>query len=201
MKRKIRHKPTKGKKPPTKSVRRLRQANIAEAEQIIMGHTPWNDERATVTEFPDAVVDRSEIVSGMRQQRELPKGPSVDYAAATPPYPWQAVESAKMRSCLTECAQVIAEAIESAARIMANGDNNHKDDNPWHRVGPGTPIGTWLVTRRQTGPDTWEGGTNLCMCRVLTVGDDPEWIEQDGGRTTVTHTTFAPPTEWRWPVS
>lgn len=77
-------------------------------------------------------------------------------------------------------------------------------DDEWHKVGPGTPCGVFLQTKREGEP-----GTNFSMCRVVHLGDEPEWIEQDRrsditdelvlGRTTVTHHTFLPPTHWRWP--
>jgi hypothetical protein len=34
----------------------------------------------------------------------------------------------------------------------------------------------------------------------LSIGDDVEWIEREGGRTTVTHHSMAAPTHWRWPT-
>ncbi len=75
----------------------------------------------------------------------------------------------------------------------------------WNLIGPGTPLGAWLETKREG-----ETGTNICMGRILCIGDDIEWCEQGyrsditdswvGGRTTITHSTFSPPTHWRWPI-
>jgi hypothetical protein len=65
----------------------------------------------------------------------------------------------------------------------------------WQEVGPGTPLHAWLETKREG-----ERGVNLCTCRILCIGDEPEWIEKTSGRTTVTHSTFAAPTHWRWPA-
>ncbi len=65
----------------------------------------------------------------------------------------------------------------------------------WHPVGPGMPLHTWLDTRREG-----EVGENVCLARIMFLGDEPEWVEKDGGRTTITHSTFAPPTHWRWPA-
>ena len=67
-------------------------------------------------------------------------------------------------------------------------------DRGWSPVGDGTPLGAWLETKRDG-----EAGTNTCMGRVLCIGDDVEWIEREGGRTTVTHHSMAAPTHWRWP--
>ena len=64
----------------------------------------------------------------------------------------------------------------------------------WNLVGDGTPVGAWLETKREG-----EEGENICMCRIVSLGDEPEWIEKNGGRTTVTHHSFAAPTHWRWP--
>lgn len=72
----------------------------------------------------------------------------------------------------------------------------------WEEVGPGTPVGVTLETWRKG-----ETGTNRCFCRILAIGDEPEWVEEPredhtgtpvSGRTTVTHSTFLPPTHWRW---
>jgi hypothetical protein len=65
-------------------------------------------------------------------------------------------------------------------------------EDGWHEVGPGTPVGCWLETKREG-----EAGTNECFCRIMAIGDEPEWIDRDGA-TTVTHSTFAPPTHWRF---
>lgn len=74
----------------------------------------------------------------------------------------------------------------------------------WQPVGPGTPCGVYLETKREG-----ESGTNVCFCRILCLGDEPEWIERGrvsqitdapmSGRTTITHSTFLAPTHWRWP--
>jgi hypothetical protein len=64
----------------------------------------------------------------------------------------------------------------------------------WQPVGAGTPLHAWLETRKDG-----ESGVNICMCRIMCIGDVPEWIEKPSGRTTVTHSTFAAPTHWRWP--
>lgn len=79
------------------------------------------------------------------------------------------------------------------------------DGSYWNPIGPGTPLGAWLETKR-----VGEDGTNVCMGRILCIGDDVEWCEKAhrssasdnliGGRTTVTHSTFLPPTHWRWPT-
>lgn len=54
------------------------------------------------------------------------------------------------------------------------------------------PEGVWLRTRRRG-----EAGMNICALRII--DGDREWIEHHtkGGRTTVTHHSFAPPTHWR----
>ena len=53
------------------------------------------------------------------------------------------------------------------------------------------PAGKWLLTAREG-----EGGCNLCIYRHFE-GEDREWIDQ-AGRTTITHSTFLPPTHWRY---
>lgn len=55
------------------------------------------------------------------------------------------------------------------------------------------PFGVWLRTKRQG-----ENGENVCAKRRgPNPGDEPEWIEQPPhGRTTITHSTFLPPTHW-----
>lgn len=53
------------------------------------------------------------------------------------------------------------------------------------------PHGVWIRTKREG-----ENGENVC---ALTRADDgnEEWVERDGGRTTITHHSFAAPTHWR----
>lgn len=53
------------------------------------------------------------------------------------------------------------------------------------------PPNIWLRTRREG-----EAGENVCALRVWPDGDR-EWVEQASGRTTITHSSFAPPTHWR----
>lgn len=53
------------------------------------------------------------------------------------------------------------------------------------------PHGVWLKTKRDG-----ESGQNVCMSRKWPDGTI-EWIEKNGGRTTVTHHSFAPPTHWQ----
>ena len=67
-------------------------------------------------------------------------------------------------------------------------------ERAWNLVGDGTPLNAVLETRREG-----EAGTNFCHCRVVSIGDEPEWVEESTGRTTVTHHSFAAPTHWRWP--
>jgi hypothetical protein len=55
----------------------------------------------------------------------------------------------------------------------------------WQPVAP--PRNTWLRTKREG-----EDGENICM-----LGFEDEWIEKDGGRTTVTHHSFAAPTHYQ----
>lgn len=79
-------------------------------------------------------------------------------------------------------------------------------DREWNEVGIGTPLNAWLETMREG-----ESGTNVCFCRIVSIGDEPEWIERSKespitgapmqGRTTVTHHSFAAPTHWRWPAT
>src|SRR5690606_31138804 len=38
------------------------------------------------------------------------------------------------------------------------------------------------------------------FCRIMSIGDDPEWIDRAGYSTLVNPGTFAPPTHWRWPA-
>ena len=71
---------------------------------------------------------------------------------------------------------------------------SRQEPSEWSPVGDGTPLNAWLETKRDG-----EKGTNICYCRLLSIGDEPEWVEREGGRTTVTHHTFAAPTHWRWP--
>lgn len=58
----------------------------------------------------------------------------------------------------------------------------------WH---PLPPKDTWLRTRREG-----EDGENVCSA-VYWPDGTVEWVERDGGRTTVTHHSFAAPTHWR----
>lgn len=112
-------------------------------------------------------------------------------------------ENIKARVCLLECAKTVADAIVRAARIGA-GDPDPEDltdsmfdevESPWKAVGAGLPLNCWLETTRDG-----EGGRNLCKALIRTLGDPIEWIEfGPNGRTTVTHSTFAAPTHWRWP--
>lgn len=142
-----------------------------------------------------------------------------------PPYNWASAENAKARTqfaeaqeaartlrlsegikarvCLTECAQTIADAIVRGARIIARDPEPRDltdamfaevDERSWNMVGPGLPLNCWLETTR-----AGEGGSNICMAILRTLGDEIEWAEAIGGRTTVTHSTFAAPTHWRWP--
>lgn len=67
-------------------------------------------------------------------------------------------------------------------------------DPTWNPVGNGTPLNALLETKRDG-----EAGTNICFCRTMSIGDEPEWVEHATGVTTVTHSTFAAPTHWRWP--
>jgi hypothetical protein len=66
-------------------------------------------------------------------------------------------------------------------------------DGGWNIVGPGTPYNMKLETYR-----AGEKTTGLSACRILSIGDEPEWIDCASGVTTVTHSTYAPPTHWRW---
>lgn len=68
------------------------------------------------------------------------------------------------------------------------------DTQPEWQTINSAPRETWLRTRREG-----ESGENICAWRAepgATI-QDAEWIERDGGRTTVTHHSFAPPTHWR----
>lgn len=66
-------------------------------------------------------------------------------------------------------------------------------DRGWNVVGGGMPLNSWLETYR-----AGESKPNLTMCLLRCIGDEPEWVDRHG-RTTVTHSTFLPPTHWRWP--
>lgn len=63
-------------------------------------------------------------------------------------------------------------------------------DNTTWRAEADAPTGVWLVTRREG-----EMGINYCHLRIT--DGTREWIDQHG-RTTVTHGSFAPPTQWRY---
>ena len=52
------------------------------------------------------------------------------------------------------------------------------------------PDGQWIVTARMG-----ENGFNLTK-KIYDADDDPEWVNMRG-QTTVTHSTFLPPTHWR----
>lgn len=56
------------------------------------------------------------------------------------------------------------------------------------------PIGHLVRTKR-----VGEAGENVCTLRVWPDGER-EWVEvqKNGGRTTVTHHSFAAPTHWRY---
>jgi hypothetical protein len=83
---------------------------------------------------------------------------------------------------------------------------NELSSDGWVPIGPGMPLGVWLETKRE-----YEKGHMICMARLLSLGDEVEWLERGDlnprkpgqrmpGRTTVTHSTFAAPTHWRWPL-
>lgn len=148
--------------------------------------------------------DPSEVVNGMKAQRSAPKRLGI---VEEPLYSVVSQDAAKFRECLSECAKIIADAIVQGAKIIAGKEDTpeikyHETDQVWHPVGPGTPLGAWLETAEIISGSygTITNGFNTCMCRVLSLGDDPEWVEKEGGRTTVTHATFAAPTHWRWPA-
>lgn len=63
-------------------------------------------------------------------------------------------------------------------------------DSEWQTVDNAPPY-TWLRTRREG-----EDGENVCAWRSPDGPPDKEWVERDGGRTTVTHHYFAAPTHW-----
>jgi hypothetical protein len=141
---------------------------------------------------------RSDIIKDMKEQRNAPK-----IAQAPPPFPYSetTIDASKLRECLSECSKVIADGLVKAAKIIAKVEdeiaksaNDALPGDGWTPVGPGTPVGVWLETKHSA-----ENGTNICMCRIGSIGEDPEWSEWDCGRTTVTHSTFLAPTHWRWP--
>lgn len=146
--------------------------------------------------------DSSEVVAEMKVQRAAPKQAGI----VEPLYSAVSQDAAKMRECLSECAKIVADAIVHGAKIIAGKEDKAEPavmaDGDWRPVGGGTPLGTWLETARITSNmlGTTTNELNVCMCRVLTLGDEPEWVEKEGGRTTVTHSTFAAPTHWRWPA-
>jgi len=65
----------------------------------------------------------------------------------------------------------------------------------WREVGDGTPLHVWLETKREG-----EDGSSECFARIIEVGGQVEWIDRQG-YTTVTHSTFLPPTHWRFRVN
>lgn len=147
--------------------------------------------------------DRSTIVAEMQAQRSAPKGPF-----APSPYTKESEDASKMRDRLTDCFTILAKAIEKVATAIVAGRDlpesplempSVEPQNAWNPVGQGTPLNTWLETTRLI-VGGYHIDNNVCMCRILSIGDEPEWCEKHGGRTTVTHSTFAPPTHWRWPV-
>lgn len=78
--------------------------------------------------WPNRERDRSDVVQEMIAQRRRPRGRSVDYQddeagndnkSVRGPYPYQTVDAAKLRTCLSECTQVLAEAIVQGAKIIA----------------------------------------------------------------------------------
>jgi hypothetical protein len=69
------------------------------------------------------------------------------------------------------------------------------DERKWEPVGNGTPLNAWLETRREG-----EYGSNVCFCRIMSIGDEPEWIDKSGYSTVLNPGSFAPPTHWRWPT-
>ena len=56
------------------------------------------------------------------------------------------------------------------------------------------PSDEWIKTKREG-----ERGENICFRRSGRLNGNDEWIDKQG-RTTITHTTFAPPTHWRFLV-
>jgi len=70
--------------------------------------------------------------------------------------------------------------------------NTRLPNGEWRPVGNDTPHNKWLETKLDG-----EEGTNVCAC-IVHFGDDVEWVEKVGGRTTVTHHSFAAPTHWRY---
>lgn len=167
------------------------------------GEWHWVKPKVTVNEETQR---RSDVVGAMKEERSLPKLPVTPVSKPLSPYTDQTIDEAKMRECMTTCAQMVVDGFIQAAKIVvrlpdALADISARADaHEWNPVGDGTPLGAWLETKVQTGPNSWEGGTNTCMCRVMSIGDKPEWIEKKGGRTTVTHSTFLAPTHWRWPL-
>lgn len=67
---------------------------------------------------PSNPAGASAAIAKMQAQRNAPK--------AEMPYPFQAQESSKMRTCLTDCAKVIADALVEAAKIIAAGKKKRK---------------------------------------------------------------------------
>jgi hypothetical protein len=67
-------------------------------------------------------------------------------------------------------------------------------ESDWNTVGPGTPVGVWLETRREG-----ERGSTVSFCRILAIGDEPEWVDTEGYTTLLNPGSFLPPTHWRWP--
>ena len=63
-------------------------------------------------------------------------------------------------------------------------------DNEWQPIST-APARKWIRTKL-----TGENGTNVCA-KIVHDDGEVEWIERDGGRTTITHHSFAPPDLWK----
>lgn len=73
-------------------------------------------------------------------------------------------------------------------------------DDGWKTVDT-APRGKWIRTKREG-----ESSENVCLYRstqifgaanIPVMDCDPEWVERETGMTTITHSTFLPPTHWR----
>lgn len=73
-------------------------------------------------------------------------------------------------------------------------DHREGRDADYWRPEAAAPEMTWLQTRLEG-----EDGINVCCLRAWRDGKR-EWIERDGGRTTITHHSFAAPSHWRYLV-